>query len=366
MKWLKSGLIFIVTFLVYHIGFGCNVFPADENNILQAPAWYPILGISLCVAVTLVFWNLRSILKWIKHKYAQELIDEARHQTVEINNSSTVFDFTCSYKGFKEIVEKLIYLNEKKHIYMFPPPRNEWEKVESNIGASINDFISRAVGKITASGPEWADQIDLLLNEIELDSYLSKLLTTGNLERISQLRERAKRERGLYNSSHATPRSIGQNTLPAIDVEQIIREENEWRREQQGISLVDYELNSIDGMDGHAFEYWCAELLKKIGFSSVEVTQGSGDQGVDIVATKDSIRYAIQCKCYSTDLGNKPVQAVNTGKAIYHCHIGAVMANRYFTAGGREAAEATGVVLWDRDWIRNALESIKAQEGTYT
>lgn len=108
----------------------------------------------------------------------------------------------------------------------------------------------------------------------------------------------------------------------------------------------------VDLMEGHQFEYWCAGLLKKVGYINVEVTQGSGDQGVDILAEKDGIKYAIQCKRYDSDLGNKPVQEVNTGKAIYGCQIGAVMTNRYFTQGGKDAAKATGVLLWDRDWIQ--------------
>lgn len=114
----------------------------------------------------------------------------------------------------------------------------------------------------------------------------------------------------------------------------------------------------IDFMEGHQFEYWCADLLRKIGFINVSVTQGSGDQGVDILAVKDGIKYAIQCKCYSSDLGNKPVQEVNTGRVIYHCQIGAVMTNRHFTQGGKEAAGATGVLLWDRDWIQEKLKEI--------
>lgn len=119
--------------------------------------------------------------------------------------------------------------------------------------------------------------------------------------------------------------------------------------------------NGIDGMDGHKFEYWCADLLQKNGFVNVEVTQGSGDQGVDILSEKDGIRYAIQCKCYSSDLGNKPVQEVNAGKLIYHCHVGAVMTNRFFTSGAKQAADATGVLLWDRNKLMEFMK--KSCEG---
>ena len=77
---------------------------------------------------------------------------------------------------------------------------------------------------------------------------------------------------------------------------------------------------------------------------------------VDILAKKAGIKYAIQCKCYATDLGNKPVQEVNTGKTIYHCHVGAVMTNRYFTEGAKQAADATGVLLWNRDDVKKMAE----------
>lgn len=117
-------------------------------------------------------------------------------------------------------------------------------------------------------------------------------------------------------------------------------------------------MSAIDLMDGHDFEQWCAEVLRKNGFSDVEVTRGSGDQGVDVTAQKGGIRYAVQCKCYSSDLGNKPVQEVNTGKTIYHCQIGAVMTNRYFTPGAKQAAEATGVLLWDRNIVQQMAKNV--------
>ena len=109
--------------------------------------------------------------------------------------------------------------------------------------------------------------------------------------------------------------------------------------------------DDFDQMDGFEFEFWCANLLKKNGFSNVEMTKGSGDQGVDIIAEKDEIRYAIQCKCYTADLGNTPIQEVCAGKVFYNCQIGVVMTNCYFTKAAKELAAATGTLLWDRDRI---------------
>ena len=115
-------------------------------------------------------------------------------------------------------------------------------------------------------------------------------------------------------------------------------------------------LSYIDKMEGHEFEQFAASLLRKLGYERVEVTPGSGDQGVDVIAVKDGKRYAIQCKRYSQKLGNKPVQEVFAGKTIYGCSIAVVLTNNYFTEGAKEAARATGVELWDRDTLRRMMD----------
>lgn len=113
--------------------------------------------------------------------------------------------------------------------------------------------------------------------------------------------------------------------------------------------------SSYDEMDGHAFEYYCADVLKYNGFQNIEVTKGSGDQGLDVLATKDGIKYGIQCKCYSSDIGNKAVQEAFSGKTFYNCHVAVVLTNRYFTQSAKELAHKNGVLLWDRDKLNNMI-----------
>lgn len=106
---------------------------------------------------------------------------------------------------------------------------------------------------------------------------------------------------------------------------------------------------TFDQMEGHEFEFYCADLLKKNGFQNIEVTKGSGDQGIDIIAHKDGVKYGIQCKCYTSDIGNKAVQEAFAGKTYYGCHVAAVLTNRYFTKSAKELAERNAVLLWDRN-----------------
>lgn len=113
--------------------------------------------------------------------------------------------------------------------------------------------------------------------------------------------------------------------------------------------------NSFDNMDGHQFEYFCADILRKNGFLNVSVTQGSGDHGIDILAEKDGITYAIQCKCYSSDIGNAAVQQAHTGKSIYKRDIAVVLTNRHFTPQAIEEANILGVKLWDRNYLNDMI-----------
>lgn len=114
--------------------------------------------------------------------------------------------------------------------------------------------------------------------------------------------------------------------------------------------------NDFDNMEGHEFEVFCAKLLEKNGYKNVEVTRGSGDQGIDVIACRDDIKYGIQCKRYSSDIGNKSVQEVYAGKTFYHCHVGIVLTNRYFTKSAIELAERNGIILWNRDKLIEMIQ----------
>lgn len=116
----------------------------------------------------------------------------------------------------------------------------------------------------------------------------------------------------------------------------------------------------FDSMTGVQFEQFFANILKDNGYSDVNITKSSGDHGIDILATKDEKRFAIQCKCYSGNVGNKAVQEVFSGRVIYNADVGAVITNRYFTKQAIEDASALGIELWDRNTL---LDFIKSANG---
>ena len=111
------------------------------------------------------------------------------------------------------------------------------------------------------------------------------------------------------------------------------------------------EYDPYEEMEGRDFEYYCADLLKERGFLQVEVTKGSRDFGADILAEKDGVSYAIQCKRYDGPVGVHAVQEAYAGKDYYGCMVGAVMTNQYFTEPAVELATKLKIMLWDRDYI---------------
>ncbi len=114
--------------------------------------------------------------------------------------------------------------------------------------------------------------------------------------------------------------------------------------------------DAFEDMEGHEFERFCANLLKQKGFVDVEVTKGSGDYGVDILAEKDGVTYAIQCKRYTAPVGVKAVQEAYAGRDYYDRMVGAVMTNQYFTTPAVEAAKKLKILLWDGGYVESMME----------
>jgi len=122
---------------------------------------------------------------------------------------------------------------------------------------------------------------------------------------------------------------------------------------QEGIGIHDTKdspplsVPGLDGVeDGFQFERYIAQILAKNGYTA-QATQKSGDYGTDVLAEKDGIKYAVQCKLYSQPVGVKSVQEALSGKQYYNCHIAVVVTNNSFTRAAIELAEKTGVLLWN-------------------
>lgn len=119
---------------------------------------------------------------------------------------------------------------------------------------------------------------------------------------------------------------------------------------------IHIELLKVDSMDGITFEHYVADLLTKNGFTNVKVTSASNDYGVDVTAYRLGDLYAVQCKNYSSALGNSCVQEVCAGMKYYTASKGVVITNSYFTQNAKILASQNNTELWDRDSLIILIE----------
>lgn len=129
------------------------------------------------------------------------------------------------------------------------------------------------------------------------------------------------------------------------------------------ISNTNMNMNRVDyNIDGFEFEHFSKDLLLADGFENIEVTKASGDYGADIIAYKNDIKYAIQCKKYSSTVGVKAVQEVMGSKSIYNCHVAVVLTNNFFTEQAKKLAEKNNVLLWDRKKLEELIKKYNKKD----
>ena len=119
-------------------------------------------------------------------------------------------------------------------------------------------------------------------------------------------------------------------------------------------------LGIVPCMSGAQFEVFVAKIMRGLGYRAT-VLGGSGDQGVDVIATAGKERLAIQCKNYAKPVGNKPVQEVYAGARHHRCTAALVVAPEGFTKGAVELARSVGVSLRDAQDLRGWKRQLDAK-----
>ena len=109
--------------------------------------------------------------------------------------------------------------------------------------------------------------------------------------------------------------------------------------------------------DGFEFEHWVAENLNQFGWDA-KATSGSGDQGIDVIAKKNGKTVGLQCKLFSSPVGNKAVQEAHAGKAFHQMDVVGVISNASYTKSAKALATDTGVKLLSHHDIPNLYEKM--------
>lgn len=175
----------------------------------------------------------------------------------------------------------------------------------------------------------------------EVDYFIDNILIKGDL--VYQ----------LLNESETLGRSIPVKTAEVLKLLSDAKKNS--REAIRG--LVDHRVNlaisegvgqaedvDLSNIDGVGFEHHCAEILCKAGWDA-RVTRSSFDQGVDIVAIRDGVKWVFQCKKYSQPVGNSAVQEVIAGRIFERASFAVVVSNNSYTQSARQLANAADVYL---------------------
>ena len=95
---------------------------------------------------------------------------------------------------------------------------------------------------------------------------------------------------------------------------------------------------------GIKFENHCMEILKQNGWE-VKETPSTGDQGVDLIASINSLRICIQCKDHEKAIGNKAVQEISAGKLFWEGTHAILVSKSGFTNSAKRLAKSNKVKL---------------------
>ena len=179
---------------------------------------------------------------------------------------------------------------------------------------------------------EWKNDIDYFIEHelpkaLSEDSYLD--VTTNRLEECTQ------------------------------HIEDIVSEEMDVRENS----------NEFDrDMSPNEFEKFCASRLKRNGWETY-VTKASGDQGADVIAERNSVRIVLQCKLYSSPVGNAAVQEVVAAKAHEKAHWAGVVTNSTYTESAKRLAKSNKVLLLhyaDLDILNDLLGEPTSEQNRVT
>jgi hypothetical protein len=113
-----------------------------------------------------------------------------------------------------------------------------------------------------------------------------------------------------------------------------------------------YKNQDINKMSGIEFENYVSKLLTESGYN-VSGTPPTGDQGADLIASKNGNAFVIQIKRHSKPIGNKAVQEVVAAKSYYQGDKASVVTNSTFTNAAKNLAKRNDVILIGKEQLKS-------------
>lgn len=293
---------------------------------------------------------------WYKNFFVRKNQDGIGAISTCINvagNNPTDWVFDIKFGKFEDIVptiKKYIYLKTKNDYKEINYSRNEREYILEKIIFNsafqlmllISFYFKDIIKNINIKC--YVEDIDLATGKNEKKYIMSAIFPIEkiNFDNIDMIEPKA-----FFDYVGA------KYNLPFFELKKIIPYSFD------SSDTIDYIDNKIDGFD---FEKISKIILEKNGFYDVYVTKASGDYGADVIAYKDKIKYAIQCKKFASKVGVKAVQEVMASREMYKCHVGAILTNNYFTPNAIKLAEENKILLWDLNELSKMIDKMNNNE----
>lgn len=342
-----------------------NILDMAENlvNIIEEDVmlnWRIVHACHECFSHLVSLNNVRHGSKYGNAQYLRiDTTGTKGKKKIEIEKQSAKLQ--QQYRNFTEIVKNFVELiMEEKGVKLYVAKAVAWEAIQIK--------IIEYYGQIWQN--KYDTQLEIGFDELYEQSSNKKDVAKEYIEQVLLSKEidgESVKEILMYFLLYKNDRVIGFNLPKMFDSFY-----EKFRAIKEGLNAQDiksklktkqvrkinkYTIDDIDIMTGAEFEEFVGLLFKKMGYSS-QVTKQSGDQGLDVIATKNGTKIGIQAKCYSNTVGNSAVQEAVAGKSFYNCDKVIVITNNFFTPAAIELAQSNGVILWNRDMLKEKLKEL--------
>lgn len=136
-----------------------------------------------------------------------------------------------------------------------------------------------------------------------------------------------------------------------------VLEEHELKKFEKNLGKKKIKLKDFNELNPYQFEKYVADLFRHLDYV-VKETSLSGDQGADLIVSKNGIRKVVQVKKYNGKVPNSAIQQVVASKKYYKADEAIVVTTSSFTKSAIELAMSNRVALWESKKLRKKVDEV--------
>ncbi len=152
--------------------------------------------------------------------------------------------------------------------------------------------------------------------------------------------------------------NISSNEDDVKHLVQELSEEIELEKFEESFGKPDsIEIIDFTKLGGQEFEEYVKRIFEFLGYRVV-MTSLTGDQGADLIITRNNEKTVVQVKNYTGNVSNKAVQEVVAAINFYKANKARVITGGAFTKSAIDLALSNNVELWDGQKLRSVILEI--------